>query len=254
MSVQSASLIYPDWPAPKTVKAFSTTRLGGVSRWPYDSLNLGDHVGDSTADVAANRRHLQQLLGEQVHCQWLQQVHGTKVIRSLEFDSAADRVPEADASVSQQQNIACLVMTADCLPVLFCDRAGTRVAAAHAGWRGLADGVLEATLSALECPAEEVICWLGPAIAQDAFEVGDEVRQRFCDQHTGAETAFKRRAEHPQKWFADLYALARLRLSLAGVAAVYGGNFCTFGDSERFFSYRRDGQTGRMASLVWLSE
>jgi YfiH family protein len=246
----SPSLITPHWPAPANVGALSTTRIGGVSTAPFASFNLGDHVDDQSQSVSANRQQLQRMLGEGVGCQWLRQVHGINVV-------PLDRVGaviEADAATTQQAGVACLVMTADCLPVLFCDRQGTRVAAAHAGWRGLVDGVLEATLGALGAPAEDVICWLGPAIGPQAFEVGDEVRHAFCIQQPGAQHAFAARAVpgQSQKWLADIYQLARLRLQRAGVTAIYGGDYCTFSDTERFFSYRRDGRTGRMASLIWL--
>ena len=254
----NTSLIVPDWPAPKTVKAVSSTRRGGVSCGVYGSFNLGNHVGDDQDKVIQNRRYLSELVGNSVEFQWLEQIHGTEVIAAQSTGFAV----RADASFSQDAHIACLVMTADCLPVLFCDRSGTRVAAAHAGWRGLADGVLEATVKALDCPAEEVLCWLGPAIGPDAFEVGAEVRERFCDQYSEASVAFKPVAgcqlagsgptETSPKWLADLYSLARLRLAHMGITSVYGGDYCTFSDAERFFSYRRDGVTGRMASLVWL--
>lgn len=250
MGDDSASLIQPDWPAPASVRALSTTRIGGFSQAPYDSFNLGDHVGDGSAAVADNRARLQQSLGGGVRCQWLHQVHGVEVV------TAADdgRVPEADAAVSRDANIACLVMTADCLPVLFCDRAGSRVAAAHAGWRGLAAGVLETTMAALDCPAEQLLVWLGPAIGPQAFVVGTEVREQFCDSDPAAATAFSAHPLEAGKWLADLYQLARLRLQRAGITAIYGGDFCTYSDQQRFFSYRRDGVTGRMASLIWLQQ
>lgn len=253
-------LITPDWPAPANVGALSTTRIGGVSAVPFDSFNLGDHVDDQALSVVANRQLLQQRLGDTVGCQWLRQVHGIEVA-SLDRVGA---VIEADAAATNQPGAACLVMTADCLPVLFCDRQGTRVAAAHAGWRGLAEGVLEATLAALAVPADELLCWLGPAIGPQAFEVGDEVRQAFCAHQPESEQAFVRSPQpsvidpvmidpaQPSKWLADIYQLARLRLQRAGVTAIYGGDCCTYTDAERFFSYRRDGRTGRMASLVWL--
>ncbi len=248
MGSDTASLIQPDWPAPASVRALSTTRIGGFSQAPYDSFNLGDHVGDGPAAVADNRARLQQSLGGGVRCQWLHQVHGVEVV------TAADdgRVPEADAAVSRDANIACLVMTADCLPVLFCDRAGSRVAAAHAGWRGLAAGVLENTMAALDCPAEQLLVWLGPAIGPQAFVVGTEVREQFCGSNPAAATAFSAHPLEAGKWLADLYQLARLRLQRAGITAIYGGDFCTYSDQQRFFSYRRDGVTGRMASLIWL--
>lgn len=234
----------PDWPAPSQVKACVTTRAGGVSQAPFDSFNLGDHVADDPAAVAANRHSLIAQLG----CQpaWLQQVHGIAV-------AAANpaRVAEADASWTATPGIACTIMTADCLPALFCDRAGTRVAAAHAGWRGLVNGVLEATLDSLAVPAQDVLVWLGPAIGPQAFEVGPEVRDAFMAVQAEAEQAFVP-STNAGKYLADIYQLARLRLAARGVTAVYGGGLCTVSD-PRFFSYRRAARTGRFASLVWLA-
>ncbi|WP_277052640.1 peptidoglycan editing factor PgeF [Zestomonas thermotolerans] len=237
------SCIIPDWPAPARVRACVTTRAGGVSVGPFTSLNLGDHVGDDPQAVAENRRRLVAALG----CRpaWLRQVHGTRVV---EADPA--QVVEADGCWTAAPGIACSSMTADCLPVLFCDRAGSRVAAAHAGWRGLAGGVLEATLEALALPAEQVLAWLGPAIGPQAFEVGPEVREAFLASHPEAAQAFVA-SHNPGKFLADLYQLARIRLAARGITAVYGGGFCTFSD-PRFFSYRRAARTGRFASLVWL--
>ncbi|WP_027897241.1 peptidoglycan editing factor PgeF [Zestomonas thermotolerans] len=237
------SCIIPDWPAPARVRACVTTRAGGVSVGPFTSLNLGDHVGDDPQAVAENRRRLVAELG----CRpaWLRQVHGTRVV---EADPA--QVAEADGCWTAAPGIACSSMTADCLPVLFCDRAGSRVAAAHAGWRGLAGGVLEATLEALALPAEQVLAWLGPAIGPQAFEVGPEVREAFLASHPEAAQAFVP-SHNPGKFLADLYQLARIRLVARGITAVYGGGFCTFSD-PRFFSYRRAARTGRFASLVWL--
>lgn len=233
----------PDWPAPERVQACVTTRDGGVSAAPFQSFNLARHVGDDPLAVDANRARLQQQLG--CHPTWLTQVHGVEVVMAN-----PDALHEADASWTAQPGIAACVMTADCLPVLFCDRAGTRVAAAHAGWRGLANGVLEATLDALAVPPGEVLVWLGPAIGPQAFEVGPEVREAFVAQHAQAASAFmpSGRAGH---FLADLYQLARVRLAVRGVEAVYGGGECTFSD-PRFYSYRRGAETGRFASLIWL--
>ena len=233
----------PDWPAPTGVKACVTTRAGGVSLAPFDSLNLGDHVDDSPAAVAENRRRLTQHFA--IQPAWLQQVHGIAVAQA---DPTV--VAIADASWTATPGIACAAMTADCLPALFCDRAGTRVAAAHAGWRGLAAGVLEATLDALAVPSQEVLVWLGPAIGVQAFEVGPEVRQTFVEQLPEAAKAFVP-SHNAGKFMADIYALARLRLAARGVTAVYGGGFCTVTD-PRFFSYRRHSRTGRFASLIWI--
>ena len=235
--------LIPDWPAPAWVKACVTTRAGGVSLAPFDSLNLGDHVDDSPEAVAENRRRLTDHFS--IKPAWLQQVHGIDVV---EADPSV--IATADASWTTTPGIACASMTADCLPALFCDRAGTRVAAAHAGWRGLAAGVLEATFDALEVPASEVLVWLGPAIGPQAFEVGPEVRETFVRQLVHAEQAFVP-SHNPGKFLADLYSLARLRLAARGITAVYGGGYCTVSDA-RFFSYRRSSRTGRFASLVWL--
>lgn len=235
----------PDWPAPARVRARVTTRAGGCSQAPFDSFNLGDHVDDDPAAVAHNRARLVSALG----CQpaWLSQVHGVRVV-----EADPSRVEVADASWSSTPGIASLVMTADCLPALFCDRAGSRVAAAHAGWRGLANGVLEAILDALDRPADQVLVWLGPAIGVDVFEVGPEVRDTFVAQHPQAAAAF-RPSHNEGRLIADIYALARLRLAARGVTAVYGGGLCTVSD-PRFFSYRRASRTGRFASLVWLAD
>lgn len=235
----------PDWPAPANVRACVTTRAGGVSLEPFDSLNLGDHVGDEPAAVAENRRRLTAELG----CRpaWLSQVHGIDVV---EADPAV--VSTADASWSATRGIACTIMTADCLPALFCDRAGTRVGAAHAGWRGLAGGVLEATVDAMGVAPAELLVWLGPSIGPRAFEVGAEVREAFLVGHAEAERAFVPSA-NAGKFMADIYELARIRLAAKGVTAVYGGDFCTFTENERFYSYRRSSRTGRLASLIWLA-
>ncbi|VVN89958.1 peptidoglycan editing factor PgeF [Pseudomonas fluorescens] len=235
--------LIPDWPAPAGVKACVTTRAGGVSLAPFDSLNLGDHVDDSPQAVAENRRRLTDHFS--IQPAWLQQVHGIAVAQA-----DPGLVATADASWSATPGIACTVMTADCLPALFCDRAGSRIAAAHAGWRGLAAGVLEATLDSLAVPPSEVLVWLGPAIGPQAFEVGPEVREAFVQQLPEADQAFVP-SRNAGKFMADIYALARLRLAARGVTAVYGGGFCTVTD-PRFYSYRRSPRTGRFASLVWL--
>lgn len=239
-----AELLRPDWPAPLSVRAVQTLRGGGCSPAPWDSLNLGDHVGDDSVRVAANRASLRALLpGEP---RWLCQVHGTGVVDA----AAVDGVPEADAAFARRPGTVCAVMTADCLPVLLCDRAGTVVAAAHAGWRGLEAGVLEATVAAMEVAPGELLAWFGPAIGAGHFEVGDEVRAAFVARDPSATEAFQACAGG--KWLADIYALARQRLAAVGVTAVFGGAWCTVSDPARFFSYRRDGVTGRMATLIWL--
>jgi YfiH family protein len=218
-----------------------TTRQGGVSDAPWASFNLGDHVGDAPDRVAANRDRLREHLPADP-C-WLKQVHSARIV------PATTDVPEADAAFSRQPLTVCAVLTADCLPALLCNRAGTVVAAAHAGWRGLADGVLEASVAAMHTPPGELLVWLGAAIGPAAFEVGDDVRDIFIAQHPDTAAAF---VPHHGKWRADLYQLARIRLASIGVHAVYGGGRCTFSETETFFSYRRDGVTGRMASLIWL--
>ncbi|MFC5697952.1 peptidoglycan editing factor PgeF [Pseudomonas sp. GCM10022186] len=235
----------PDWPAPSRVKACVTTREGGVSLPPYEGLNLGSHVGDDLQAVERNRQTLTDALG----CRpaWLSQVHGVRVVQANPA-----QVDEADGSWTAEPGIASAVLTADCLPALFCDRAGSKVAAAHAGWRGLANGVLEATLDALALPPEEVLIWLGPAIGPSAFEVGPEVREAFVARHPETERAFQPSA-NAGKFMADIYQLAHIRLAARGVTAVYGGGFCTVSD-PRFYSYRRAAQTGRFASLVWLAD
>jgi hypothetical protein len=241
--VSAHDWLTPDWPAPANVRACVTTRGGGVSAAPFDTFNLGDHVDDDPAAVASNRAHLVDMLG----CQpaWLRQVHGIVV---AEADPAV--VVEADGNWTATPGIACTAMTADCLPALFCDRAGTRVAAAHAGWRGLAGGVLEATVKALNVAPQELLVWLGPAIGTSAFEVGVEVREAFVQQHAEAASAFVP-SVNAGKFMADIYQLARIRLAAIGVTAVSGGGFCTYSD-PRFYSYRRSPRTGRFASLIWL--
>jgi YfiH family protein len=239
-------MILPDWPAPPGVRSLMTTREGGVSGPPWTSLNLGDHVGDDPAHVAANRARLRRKLPAEPG--WLRQIHSKRVV-----ELGRDGNREADAAFTRQAGTVCAVLTADCLPVLYCDRAGSVVAAAHAGWRGLADGILEATVAAMQVPPGEILAWMGAAIGPQAFEVGDEVREAFVSQHPEAAAAFlPHPSSAPGKWLADIYRLARIRLGRVGVDAVYGGERCTFGDAESFYSYRRDGVTGRMASLIWL--
>ncbi len=238
--------ITPDWPAPKGVKAISTTRNGGFSHPPWNSLNLGDHVQDDETHVRKNRKYLQAQAGLPSSPLWMEQVHGRDVLAGKVGQNTGD------ARFSTTAAEVCAVMTADCLPVLFCNEEGSAVAAAHAGWRGLEKGVLEQTLDCFEAPASAIMAWLGPAIGPSAFEVGDEVREAFMRQQPQAEAAFK--ATEPGKWLADIYLLARQRLQSKGVTRIYGGDYCTYTDEARFFSYRRDGQTGRMASLIWLEK
>lgn len=237
--------LQPDWPAPAQVRAVSTTRAGGVSVGDWAGLNLATHVGDDPAHVETNRRLLAEAIESPGDPHWLNQVHGSQV---CELPAGAGDC-EADASASGRPGQVCVVMTADCLPVLFSDRQGSRVAAAHAGWRGLAGGVLEASVQGFDEPAQ-VLAWLGPAIGPDAFEVGDEVREAFMAHDPAAASAFS--ANRPGHWLADIYVLARQRLQAAGVRRVFGGGLCTYTDKQRFYSFRRDRITGRMASLIWI--
>lgn len=236
--------IVPDWPAPASVRALVTTRTGGVSAGAYASLNLATHVGDDPAAVEENRRRLRTHLPAEPL--WLSQVHGNAVARVGEAVAGV----EADAAVARRKGAVCAVLTADCLPVLLCNDVGTVVAAAHAGWRGLAGGVIEAAVRATNEPPARLLAWLGPAIGPQAFEVGAEVRAAFLAHSPDAAAAFA--AKENGKWLADLYGLATQRLNALGVERVFGGGFCTFNEAERFYSYRREGNTGRMASLIWL--
>lgn len=238
--------IVPDWPAAARVKALITTRRGGVSGGAYASMNLGDAVGDDEANVAENRSRLQSRLPSAP--KWLRQVHGNRVAGASEIIQP----PEADASFTTDANVVCTIMVADCLPVLLCDRAGSVVAAAHAGWRGLSAGVIENTVNTMRRPGAELMAYLGPAIGPTAFEVGADVHAAFVSHDPRAQQAFRKHGN--DKWLADLYCLARQRLQHAGVTAVYGGSHCTYTDPKRFFSYRRDGVSGRMAALIWLAE
>jgi YfiH family protein len=247
--------IIPDWPAPLNVGALSTTRRGGASNAPYDDgaggggLNLGAHVGDCPQHVAQNRALVADLLPSAPV--WLTQVHGTQVIDAADVPPGAQT--EADASVSNVPGVVCAVQTADCLPVLLCDVHGRVVGAAHAGWRGLAAGVLENTVAAMRARgATDMLAWMGPAIGPARFEVGEEVRAAFLDHDAAAAGAFVARPRHAGKYLADMYLLARQRLARAGVTSCHGGGFCTVSDAGRFYSYRRDRVTGRMASLIWI--
>jgi len=236
----------PDWPAPPTVRAWQTTRQGGLSQGAYAALNLGDHVGDDPVLVAGNRALLASLT-PQAPC-WLQQVHGTQVA-AIDGD---DYLREADAAVARRPGRVCAIMTADCLPVLLCDRRGSVVGAAHAGWRGLAAGVLGKTVAAMGEAPGDLMAWLGPAIGPAAFEVGPEVRETFIAEDAGAAAAFVSGA--PGKYLADIYSLARRHLQALGITEIYGGGECTVEDTARYFSYRRDRVCGRMATLIWLAQ
>ncbi len=240
------NVIAPCWPAPQTVRAFSTTRRRGHSKGAYHSFNLGAHVGDDPQAVAKNRAALRELLELPSEPLWLRQVHGCRV---MEADGYAPDEP-ADASIARRPGAVCAVLTADCLPVLFCDRGGANVAVAHAGWRGLAAGVLEVTLATMGTAPRQILAWIGPGIGRDRFEVGEEVRDVFVGGDHGAHELF--RPSPGGRWLADLAGLARRRLHAAGVAAVFGGSWCTYTEEQRFFSYRREPQTGRMTSLIWI--
>lgn len=238
-------LIKPDWPAPPGVCALSTTRNGGVSQGPWESFNLGDACGDKPGHVAANRKTLASLLPGDPP--WMRQVHGNQVVEGGQPGA------QADAAVTSEAGDVLVIMTADCLPVLLCDSEGTRVGAAHAGWRGLAGGVIEATVDAMNKAPESLMAWLGPAISGAVYEVGDDVRDAFAASPAlGGRAVAHAFQRHGDRWLLDVYQAARVILAGLGVARVYGGNFCTFSDAGRFFSHRRDGRTGRMASLVWL--
>ncbi len=242
------SLLEMSWDLPPGVFAACTTRLGGVSDAPWDSFNLATHVGDSSAHVAANRARLRERLKLAVEPAWLTQVHGVAV-SNLDVAPLSRTPATADAAVSSRADAVCVVMVADCLPVLFCSRDGQRIGAAHAGWRGLAAGVLESTVAAMGVPANDLQAWLGPAISQEHFEVGDEVREIFVKSDRAAISCFRMNARG--RWQADLAGLARLRLASLGVTSVSGGSWCTYADSRRFFSHRRDGKGGRLAALIW---
>jgi len=239
--------IVPNWPAPIRVKALQTTRAGGVSEAPYMSLNLGAHVNDNPIAVAKNRQLLSPYLPSEPV--WVNQVHGVEVIDA----AASSCLQNADASFTTRPNVVCVTMTADCLPVLLCDKKGTVVAAVHAGWRGLCDGVIEAAITKMQVPAGEILAWLGPAIGPDAFEVGDDVREQFIAKDSQAALAFKPLGD---KWLCNMYLIATQRLNAQGVTEIFGAgvneDFCTYSDEARFFSFRRDNVTGRMATMIWL--
>lgn len=238
--------IVPDWPAPPNVRAFVTTRNGGVSTGCYASLNLGLRTGDDPRAVASNRAFLRSFLPREPT--WLKQLHGTRVVDA----DAPDAPPEADASIAREVGTVCAILIADCLPVLLCDRFGKLVAAAHAGWRGLSGGVIEHTVREIRragVSPQDLLAYLGPAIGPAAFEVGADVRNAFIARDPLAASGFTPHREG--KWLADLFALARQALQRAGISHIFGGGLCTLADPQRFFSYRRDGITGRMAALIW---
>ncbi len=240
------TFIYPDWPAPANVKALQSTRLGGGSAAPYDSLNFGTHVGDNPHVVAHNRQLLAPYMPSEPV--WLEQVHGKVVVNA----DTASCIPQADACIARHRAAVCVVMTADCLPVLLCDEDGTVVGAAHAGWKGLAAGVIEATVVEMGVAPQKLMAWLGPAIGPHAFEVGADVRDVFIAHDANAAAAFVPLAAEG-KYRTDIVRLARQRLNALDINRVYGGTFCTYHQKDKFFSFRRDGVTGRMGTFIWLA-
>ncbi len=245
-------IIEPDWPALARVRAAFTLRTGGVSVAQFDSLNLGAGIGDSPESVAENRRRLRERVRLPAEPVWLEQVHGTTVVDVEVIQEAETRkaAPKADAAVAHAPDHVCAIRVADCMPVLFAAVDGSAVGASHAGWRGLAGGVLEATIARLGIPPAQLVAWMGPTIGQHNFEVGDDVRDAFMKTDSMAASAFVRNGRN--RWQCDLYALAQQRLNAAGITMIYGGGWCTFAEPDRFFSYRRDGQCGRMAALIWM--
>lgn len=244
--MKTQMFIQPHWPAPPWIKAYTTLRNGGVSTAPYNDFNLAIDIGDNTKDVEKNRVILQQTLKLPAEPIWIQQIHSNIVAQAIK----ENKNKQADATFSKEAEQICIITTADCLPILLCDRQGTLVAAIHAGWRGLHKRIIEQTIMAIQIQPEEILVWLGPAISQKYFEVGEEVRNAFVEVDADADSAFIRSASG--RWMGDLYALARLQLKKLGVYAIYGGDHCTFDEKDKFYSYRRDAQkTGRMASLIW---
>ncbi len=244
--IKPGVVINADWPAADNIHAFCTTRNTGVSQGTFSSFNLAQHVEDRRLDVQLNREQLVRQFKLPAEPVWLEQVHGRQVINAAEINS---KTPRADASFSDQAGKICAVMTADCLPLLICNRQANKVAAIHAGWRGMAAGIIEATVTELNEKPDQLLVWLGPAIGPQAFEVGQEVREVFINDQAESEVAFKQ--NRPQHYLADIYQLAKLRLQRIGINAVYGGDYCTFTDTNNFYSYRREGKTGRQASLIW---
>lgn len=249
--VRESVLLRADWPAPPGVRGLTTLRRGlevGESNPPFDRFNLGDRCGDEPAAVAHNREALRWIAELPGPPRWLRQVHGTRVWRFRRGDAATE--VEADAAVTADAGEVLAILTADCLPILLCAEDGSEVAAVHAGWRGLAAGIVERTLTAMRAAPERLIAWIGPAAGPAHYEVGDEVRRAFTAASPEAEAAF--RPTRPGHWLCDLPGLAGQRLAAAGVQRVYGGEACTISDPDRFYSHRRDGRSGRMASLVWI--
>lgn len=248
--------IMPNWPAPKRIHAVSSTRQApGNSQPPFEHCNLAAHVGDSSSALASNRAVLSAHWQLPSEPRWLHQVHGKAVLVASALDSVTNDPPTADTSMSRDAGVVLGILTADCLPILLCAQDGNEVAAIHAGWRGLAAGVIEATVTLMQTPHSRLLAWLGPAIGPQAFVVGDEVRLAMVAVDPAAVAAFTTIDSTDTavpKWFCDLYLLARQRLAMVGVDAVYGGGLCTYTDTKRFYSYRRQTPTGRMASLIWM--
>ena len=245
----------PAWPAPPNIHAATTLRTGGVSQCPYSSLNPAAHVSDDPVRVGQNRQIIRTMLALPSEPVWLEQIHSNRAVKAVKTAS----LQQADASYTNESGVVCAVMTADCLPLLVCSMDGTQVAAIHAGWRGLLAGVISNTVNAMQitpnsprCKSEateDFLVWLGPAIGPDCFEVGAEVRDAFLEKSAEFSSAFKKQGN--DKWLADIYQLARIELATLGIATVYGGTHCTVTEHERFYSYRRETQTGRMATLIW---
>ena len=235
--------LQPDWPAPANIHAATTLRTGGASQNNYVSLNTATHVGDNPDLVCQNRQIIKTLLNLPSEPIWLNQIHSNRAIKAI----ATDTPQQADASYTDQSSVVCAVMTADCLPLLVCSTDGSEIAAIHAGWRGLLDDVIDNTIAAMQ--NKDLLVWLGPAIGAEHFEVGDEVRAAYVAKSAEYASAFKQKNQ--DKWLADIYQLARINLAFLGITKIYGGDFCTLTDQERFYSYRRDKVTGRMATLIW---
>ncbi len=244
----SLNVIEADWSAPPSVRALTSTRLGGVSEAPFDSLNVGDHVNDASGDVKRNRKRLKKALNLPSDPIWLKQVHGTRVAEVARDTSGT--IPQADAAVTRDRDCVLAVMTADCLPVVLSSPQHQVVAAVHGGWRGLANDILQNAIIAMDCPPSSVYAWLGPAIGPDKFEVGDDVFNAFVAKDWQMAECFK--ARENQKFMADIYAIARRSLSTLGVEHISGGTHCTYSESNTFYSYRRESKTGRMVTLAWM--
>lgn len=243
------SILQPDWPAPLYVKAYTTLRMGGISLSPFDDFNLADHVGDNIDHVRKNRLLLKQLLNLPGDPIWLKQTHSNIAVQAIPENYGK----EADASFSNQYNQICAILTADCLPILLCDQKGTYIAAIHAGWRGLANGIIKEVINKCPVPSQELLAWLGPAIGPQTFEVGEEVYQLFLELNPVNAEAFK--PSPKGRWLANIYTLAKIQLEELKISQIYGGNFCTYSNPLQFYSYRRDGEkTGRMATLIWLTD